>query len=380
MARTMPMAAEARGYRGITEALIWLNEKEIIQSIELLRSEDTEEHVERVALSTEYLQPFIGRAFDDPPPLGDLDGVSGATLTSLAMVEGIWLRMAAASKDASIKSEGVDIPTSLVFPQDPSLADWQTIDESITGVDPVDGNEVLQRITRGSSASWGLRTGRWSDEIVGYQGPSELLLEFDSEDLFPETRLLRIRLWKSLDNEPYINYLNEDRWFWKSLEGTTIDQLTAQRDEWLDRVEGVSGATFTSLAAAETAVESINSLLDFEYSRAIEELNNASEDEDLSYSTRPRVTVPDVATFAMLASLGLIAGLGMVRRRRLRKFWLIGVIGVLGLWTGNLLSMSTIVAGASGGITWYLAPGLFVLLVIALATPTLARSNPYCSH
>ncbi len=92
MLTTSPQTDNIIGYSGPNNLLIALNSRGVIVGIELLRSGDTKEHVERVTHDPGFLRSFIGWKPGEAPP--KVEGVSGATLTSFAIAESIQQRLA----------------------------------------------------------------------------------------------------------------------------------------------------------------------------------------------------------------------------------------------------------------------------------------------
>ena len=80
----------------------------------------------------------------------------------------------------------------------------------------------------------------------------------------------------------------------------------------------------------------------------------------------------------------VIAFLGLrfrvLQHRISRRIWLAFVFMAIGLWTGNLVSLSLVAAWSAEGIAWQLAPGLFAIVAIAVLAPPLTKGNPYCNH
>jgi hypothetical protein len=93
---TSPAGDAARGYAGPSEVLLVLDPELRVVGARLRRSEDTAEHVADVVAAGRFWAGFAGR------PAAELagrrgsgvDGVSGATMTSAAVVDAIGLRLA----------------------------------------------------------------------------------------------------------------------------------------------------------------------------------------------------------------------------------------------------------------------------------------------
>src|SRR5439155_16103495 len=85
---TSPQTDHIIGYSGPNEVLIALDSRGAILALELLRSGDTREHVEKVQGNPHFLRRFLGwNPAEAPHP--KVEAVSGAPLTSLASCEGM---------------------------------------------------------------------------------------------------------------------------------------------------------------------------------------------------------------------------------------------------------------------------------------------------
>lgn len=326
VARTFPAAASSRGYRGATEAILAVDPQNLITGVDILFSLDTVEHVAAVRQDRDFLNQFVGWKMN-APVAGNIDAVSGATLTSLAMARGILARLG-------------ETPKSLIFPE------------------PLNQQE-----------SQFVRTGPLVDNVIGYQGPTELLLDISDQGVVE-----KIMLRKSFDNEPYVGYVVEDRYFWNLFQGKSIEDL-ARFDLVEQQVEGVSGATMTSQAIPQTLVQSAKEL---QFRAQPKEAVQAVGWRD--YLTDLTRSPAEVATIVLVFTAGLFSWLGLHRRRGWRLLWLSSVFVVLGVWAGNLLSMSLLVGWSSAGAAATVAPGLAFLIGVAMLWPPLTKSNTYCSH
>ena len=354
VARTLPAARDIVGYRGPTNALIVVGEDLRIAAVDLLASRDTEEHVAAVREDRRFFQQFVGWTWGEPPTEVQIDGVSGATLTSLAMAEGVLKRL------------GGQRP-SLVFTKPLSLADARQLYPQAATINDAILAEAFD--SRGRVLGKLFRTGPLVDDIIGYQGPTELLVAVSIEG---EITDLRIR--RSFDNQPYVGYVRQDKYsFWPAFEGRSLEQL-ASLDLVAAQVEGVSGATMTSMAVADTLIAASREL--------IEQLHQEAESPvaHRRAAWQSRWGWADVATVVVLMLAALISRGKWFRLRSVRRIWLVGVVSVIGLWAGNLISLALVTGWAAEGVAWRLAPGLAAIAAVALITPPLTKSNPYCSH
>ena len=141
----------------------------------------------------------------------------------------------------------------------------------------------------------------------------------------------------------------------------------------------------TSLAIAETLVTASKELERREAARAEE---RRKRERPLWQRLSPsglrefgvRLTAADVACLLLLPAVAVFARRGWYRRKQFRTAWLILVVGVIGLWSGNLISMALVAGWSSEGVAWRLAPALALLVVVAFVSPAVAKSNPYCNH
>jgi hypothetical protein len=177
----------------------------------------------------------------------------------------------------------------------------------------------------------------------------------------------RIHVRKSFDNQPYVDYLNED-WSWSQLfEGLTLNEL-AQYDLEANGVEGVSGATFTSMAVARGVIKTAE---------------HAIKDPLLNEETTTsnwKLTSADYGTLGMIFCGVLIATTHLRGIGWLRITFQLVLIGYVGFWNGDLLSQAMLVGWVQNGIPWNTAARLVVLVGIAFTLPVATKRNVYCTH
>lgn len=365
-ARTLPIAHDVIGYRGPTEALIVVDGDSRLLGVRLLESADTEEHVAAVRGAEDFLDQFRGWSWSGPSPEASIDAVSGATLTSLAMAEGVLKRIGGAR-------------ASLVFPEEikaDELSDW------FDSIGRIESNAESTAVFDGAGARLAtiVRTGPLVDSIVGYQGPTELLIRLNPQD----HRITDIKIRSSFDNQPYVRYCKMEYGFWDLFEGKTVSEL-ASMDLEQAGVEGVSGATMTSLAIAETLVVASQELR-----RRDEERLRKKQLSERTYWQRLfssasvggglRFAAADVCCLALIVALPFFRRGGVFRKSSVRAMWLLSVLLVFGFWSGNLISMALVAGWSAEGIAWRLAPVLALIAVVAFVSPVLGKSNPYCNH
>lgn len=373
--RTLPEADDVAGYRGPTEALLVLDDQQTIVGVDILNSHDTDEHVDEVRKSASFFQQFVGLTWGGKSRAGEtaqIDGVSGATLTSLAMARGVLKRLGNETR-------------SLVFDRPIDLADARKFfpDSGAVQGDPV---AIVFANADDPDSRLGtlVRTGAIVDDEIGYQGPTEMLLAFDSS-----ATLVRVSVRQSFDNEPYVGYVPQEYSFWKMFTGKNIAELAAM-DVVSEGVEGVSGATMTSMAiayslprvAAKIQAASPNGTTGVAVLDAWNAPTQPSSWTDTVSRTLDQVqwSLADGVTLGFLSILLALTATHQMRRKAVRRWWLVAVVIGIGWWTGNLISLALIAGWATSGASWYLAIGLVALVAIAMIIPPTWRGNPYCNH
>ncbi len=157
VARTLPIANDIIGYRGPTESLLLFSPDLNLTSVTLLQSADTEEHVTAVKAEPVFFKQFETWSWGGPATSTQIDAVSGATLTSLALAEGVLKRI------------GGERP-SLVFNQPITMQEIQDWFPEAVELDDKSGEA---RNSRGELVGSVIRTGPLSDDLSGYQGPTK---------------------------------------------------------------------------------------------------------------------------------------------------------------------------------------------------------------
>jgi hypothetical protein len=175
-------------------------------------------------------------------------------------------------------------------------------------------------------------------------------------------QVVGIILRSSFDNQPYVRYVQQDKYFGSLFNGMTLSEL-AVMDLQSAGVEGVSGATMTSAAVAETLVAVAGPAL--------------VPDEPLP----PIVFSARDAGTCVVLMLSLAMTFTHLRGRpRFRLAYRIALIAYLGFLNGDILSQAQLVGWAQSGVPWSLAPGLVLLTAAALLVPIFSKRQMYCHH
>ena len=321
--QTSPQADHIVGFSGPTNTLIAFDTNSRILGIKVISSGDTKEHVATVRSDETFLTSRVGKTWDEAGTYVDAEGVTGATLTSLAIQEAIILRLGGTQP-------------SLRFPEPLSVDDGRTLFATAHSVEQDPNLSALWNVFSNDHAALGtiLRTSPAADTVVGYQGPTEALIGFD-----PGGRVVGVAVAKSYDNDEYVRYVRDDEYFLNLFNSLALEELAAL-DLEDEQVEGVSGATMTSMAVAEGLVLAAQ--------QHRQTLENSSQPTNSRYPWSIRTLGTAVVVF-----VGVTIGLSRLRaNRRIRLGFLCVLVLYLGLVNGDMLSQAMIVGWAQNGIPW----------------------------
>ena len=329
-ATTAPGSNDMIGYSGPTHSLLALDSGGAITGLRILKSEDTPDHLAEVIRDRSFFAQFRGLIMGDR--LEKVHAVSGATLTSLAIAEGVLKRLGQESE-------------SLRFPEAITLEEVKRLEPQAVSLRPArgfrGGFEVID--AKGDRIAIATRTSPVADAIVGYKGPTDVLML-----LSPDAKTLRsIRVRKSFETKRYLGYVTGDDYFMRLFDGKSIDQLS-QLDFEKEKIEGVSGATQTSWALAEGLKQRANRLL-------------SDLREQVPAYAKIRWRWQDTGHLMVILSALVMAFTrlrGQAMARNLHHLFLV-IYG--GFWVGELLSQGLFVGWARHGVPWKNAPGLVLL-------------------
>lgn len=353
--RTSPAGDAAIGFSGPTELLVVCAADLRVAGVEILSSRDTRDHVRAVERDPGFLKSFNGKSLDDLAGMkpGKANAVAGATLTSIAIAEALVRRCGG----AAVASR---------FEKSPTLADLRLVFPDAAQIDPDPGDPTVIRVVApdGIPLGWALRTSPAADRVIGYQGPTDAIVGFDTAG-----KVCGVAVLATYDNEPYVGYVRDDAAFRGVYRGLAFEELAGVNPDDTG-IEGVSGATMTSQAVAAGIV------------RAARERSG----RQASVATVPRFTTmlrgidgPQWGALAVIAA-GIITGF-----TRLRGTWFgrlalpIAVLAYLGFGAGALLSQAQLWGWAQAGVPRGAAV-LIALAVAAVVLPITTRKNVYCSH
>ena len=346
--QTSPASDTVIGFSGPTNTLIAFDAGNRILGIDVLRCGDTPEHLQAVLRSQEFLNAYNGLTWAEARERRPVDAVSGATLTSLPIVQGIAARLGGAAHSYRFP-DPLGVQDARQFFPDAAQLTPSTTNAGVLDVWNAQG-DVVGRLGH---------TSPFADDLIGFQGPTDTLMAINAAG-----RISGVAIRKTYETPEYMVYITEDRHFFKSFHGKTLDEL-AGLDLAAAGVEGASGATMTSMAIAQGLV------------KAAAQLRAApAEPARVSIPVKPR----DVVTAAIVI-IAIVIGFSPLRGRRLVQIaWQLLLIVILGLIYGDMLSQSLLVGWAETEPPWRSAPGLVLLVAAALAVPLITRRQLYCQQ
>lgn len=346
--QTAPDSDTITGYSGPTNTLIALDAGRRVKGLRVLRSGDTSDHLAEVVSTREFFGQFKGKKADEIATLVP-DAVSGATLTSLAIAEGVQRRL------------GKSAQSSLRFPEAITLEEVRALEPRAAKLRAKGTRqEVLDE--KGALIAIAARTAPASDGVVGYKGPSDVLLLLEPDG----QTLRRIALRKTFDTEAYVGYVTGDAAFLRTFDGMKLPEI-ATMDFDQAGVEGVSGATQTSWGVAEGVRVRAQSLLQ-------------EEETKKPWWTRIRWRWQDAGHALVIAAAFAMAFTrlrGIAWCRHAHHALLVVYAGVI---SGEMLSQGLLTGWASNSAPWSSAVGLVALAAVALVGPVLTSKQLYCHH
>ena len=349
VAQTLPEAKDVIGYSGPTNMLIAMDAKKVVIGLRVLHSADTPDHVAEVVSERKFFSQFKDLVMGDLKPKS-IDAVTGATLTSSAMAEGVLRKL------------GKQGP-SLRFPEAITLEEVKALEPQATALRENKTTGVLDVLnSQNQVIAKVLRTAPVTDTLIGYKGPSDTLVLLDTAG----QSVRGIRLRKSYDTKRYVGYVTGDSYFLNRFNRLSMEQL-ATLDFKQAKIEGVSGASETSYAMADGLRKRAQKLME-DASPAL----NAIKQIRWRWQDTGHVLVL-LSAFAM--AFTKLRGIAWLRHAHH------GVLVVYaGFVAGELLSQALFAGWAKHGTPWRSAPGLVLLGMVALLGPVVTRRQLYCHH
>ena len=205
---------------------------------------------------------------------------------------------------------------------------------------------------------YAVRTQPDCKNIIGYSGPTDAMLVFNTQDI-----VCGVKLRRSRDTYTHFFDVSTDRYFLNLWKGKSWNQI-AGMDLKKAGVEGVAGATMTSMAVARSFVFRLKDT----------SLAQSPPPEPISFQWS------DAVLFIALAGALLIAFTPLRGKTFLRGVWQILLFIGIGFFNGQLLAVSLFSGWTASGIAWRSAPGLALVMAAALLVPWVTKQALYCQY
>jgi NosR/NirI family nitrous oxide reductase transcriptional regulator len=349
--QTSPEADDIIGYAGPTNTLIALDSRGQVLGLRILHSSDTTDHVAEVVSKRPFFKQFAGKKPSEAAGM-KVDAVSGATLTSSAIAEGVLRRL------------GKSATTSLRFPDAITLNEVKKLEPQAVKLRESKTHPGSQEVLDASDKviALAVRTAPVSDGVVGYKGPSDTFMLMDASG----STLRGIALRRSYDTERYVGYVTGDPAFLKTFDGMATEQI-ASIDFNAAGVEGVSGATQTSYGVAEGVRVRAQSLL-------------KEKEAKRGWWALIRWRWQDTGHVAIILAAFVMAFTPLRGRAWCRHLHHALLVIYVGFIAGELLSQGLLAGWAAHGTPWRNAHGLVLLAAVALLGPVFTSKQLYCHH
>ena len=349
--QTSPEADDIIGYSGPTNTLIALDSRGKVLGLRILSSGDTTDHLAEVVRERSFFKQFTNQKAAE---LANLQphAVSGATLTSSAIAEGVLRRL------------GKSATTSLRFPDAITLDEVKKLEPRAASLRESKSHPGSHEVLDATNTviALAVRTAPASDGTVGYKGPSDTFMLMDPAG----TTLRGIALRRSYDTEQYVGYVTGDPAFLKTFDGMTTEKI-AHIDFNAAGVEGVSGATQTSYGIAEGIRVRAESWLKETEARR-------------SWWQQIRWRWQDTGHLTILLAAFVMAFTPLRGRPWCRHLHHVLLVIYGGFIAGEMLSQGLLAGWATHGTPWRNAHGLVLLAAVALLGPVFTSKQLYCHH
>jgi NosR/NirI family nitrous oxide reductase transcriptional regulator len=348
VSQTSPAGDSAIGFSGSTNLLVIWDQEDRVSSVSIRSSGDTIDHVDAILEDPAFFDQFKGKSMDDLAQGEEISAVSGATLTSLAIADALSLRFGGTAKASRFPDL---IRVKEVTPHFPTCAKLRPSSTHTSLFEALDENgSILGQVGR---------TSPHADSIVGYQGPVDTLLILETNGTL---KAMTIR--SSFENQPYADYPNDDAYFSSLFQGRSIGQL-ADMNLTAEQVEGVSGATMTSMVMAEGIVKTAQQ---WELERFRAERK------------KPRIAwgIGETGSLGVILLAGFVAFTKRGNTKFFRRSLQVLLVCYLGLVNGDILSQALFAGWAQNGVPWERAPILVLLTLAALLVPMATGKSFYC--
>ncbi len=209
-----------------------------------------------------------------------------------------------------------------------------------------------------NAIGFAMRSMPYSKEIVGYSGPSDVLMITDKDE-----RMLGIAIRSSYDTPSHVEDVEIDRRFMKRWNERTLTEVAAITDLSDAGIYSVAGATRTSEAVAWSITE------------------RAQVGGSAGAATAGPKWQWDWRDTAMISFLLLGCLFAFQKGKRLQKWrplFSIATILIFGLLLTDLVAQSLLIGWVESRVPWYSALGTILFVFAVFAIPWFTSQPVYC--
>ncbi|QNN21675.1 4Fe-4S binding protein [Planctomycetales bacterium ZRK34] len=224
-------------------------------------------------------------------------------------------------------------------------------------IDPGPRGGLFVYDENGQQIGYAIRTSPTSDKIIGYSGPTDTLVVFNDEML-----VVGIRIRSSTDTKEHVEDVKADEYFMNAFTGMSWQHLS-EFDPRAEGIEGVSGATYTSMTVADGIKHRVHTV-----------------ESELAKLPPMRISWSGIGVAAVILAALLLSFTHLRGKRWLRVPFQLIVIGYIGFYAGDLVAQALLLGWAESGVAWRTAPALALMTAAALLIPWTTRRPLYCGH
>jgi hypothetical protein len=137
----------------------------------------------------------------------------------------------------------------------------------------------------------------------------------------------------------------------------------AEFDPRDEGIEGVSGATYTSMTVADGIKHRVHTV-----------------ERELAKLPSMRISWNGIGVAVVIGAALLLSFTHLRGKRWLRMPFQLIVIGYIGFYAGDLVAQALLLGWAEAGVAWRTAPALALMVAAALMIPWSTRRPLYCGH
>ena len=215
-----------------------------------------------------------------------------------------------------------------------------------------EGEEIPETMVLNEDGTTVVNTTVIGKDIVGYGGQTPV------EIYIKDGRIQKIRILSNRETPEFLGAVrNSD--LLESLDGKTLQEASETR------LDGVSGATFTSSALIQNIMAGVNYALD------------DSRTPKAQKPERPPLDLKFYFTLVVVACGAVLPW--FLKSKKYRYLQLALNVGILGFWGGTFISYSLMVSYLTNGITQVLLIPVVLMLLTAFIYPMFGKVDYYCT-